>query len=119
MVNPVRFLWRSIVRGLCKVAGLDSPYSAQSYGINWSKQRQKCLERDDHTCRVCGTTQDDLDRELSVHHIRPRSEFDGTPLEMNALDNLVTLCPSCHGQFEGDFQDADPETFVDQARSRQ
>jgi|AntDeeMinimDraft_5_1070356.scaffolds.fasta_scaffold04854_5 hypothetical protein len=116
MVNPGRLLWRTFVRGLYKTTNLDSPYSAHDYGTNWSKQRRRCLDRDDHTCRVCETPQTALDRELSVHHIRPRSMFDGTPRSMNALDNLVSLCPSCHGTFEGQFVECTVSEFVRRAR---
>lgn len=111
-----KIIWRTFVRGVHKQLGLDSPYSSQEYGINWSKQRRKCLERDDLTCRVCRTTSEELDRELSVHHITPRSHFDGTPREMNALENLITLCPECHGRFEGCFVDSSPDRFAEKAR---
>lgn len=79
-------------------------------GPNWHVQRRKCLERDNYRCQRCvrmgkrGST--DVDREPSVHHIRPVREFyreaDGDPDwdEMNSLDNLVTLCPSCHHKIE-------------------
>ena len=116
VILVIQLLWRSLVGGIFKIAGLDSPYSAQGYGLNWTKQRQKCLERDDHTCRVCGASQSEIGREPSVHHITPRIQFDGTPFEMNALDNLVTLCPSCHGKIEGKYTDSDVEEFVQKAR---
>lgn len=112
----LKLLWRTLVRGAYKAAGLDSPYSANGYGVNWSKQRQRCLDRDSHTCRVCSTSARGVGRDLSVHHITPRSEFDGQPTEMNALDNLVTLCPSCHHTFEGRFQGSTPKRFVKSAR---
>lgn len=111
----MKLLWRSFVRGVYKNIGLDSPYSAQEYGVNWTKQRKKCLERDDYTCRVCSTHQSEIGREPAVHHITPRSQFDGTPREMNSLENLVTLCPSCHGKFEGDYVDCDVNEFVENA----
>lgn len=105
------------VRGVYKLAGLDSPYSSQEYGTNWTKQRQKCLERDGRQCRVCGADEQELGREPSVHHITPRGEFDHENWrEINALSNLVTLCPTCHGKFEGRFTDCDPERFVSRAR---
>lgn len=112
----MKLLWRTFVRGVCKSLGLDSPYSAQEYGMNWTKQRHKCLERDDYTCRVCGISQSELDQELAVHHITPRSQFEGTPRKMNALSNLVTLCSKCHGKFEGKYTDCDVEEFVENAR---
>jgi 5-methylcytosine-specific restriction endonuclease McrA len=109
-------LWKSLVRGAHKFVGLDSPYAQQEYGRNWSAQRQQCLNRDDHQCRVCGATEKTLDRSLCVHHIRPRAEFDTEEWRTyNALSNLITLCPSCHGTFEGRFRDADPTEFVTRA----
>lgn len=65
----VRIVWRSFVRGLFEALDPDNPYSAKEYGPNWTKQRQECLERDDWTCRACGVAGDELNRELSVHHI--------------------------------------------------
>ena len=109
-------IWRTVVRGVYKQFGLDSPYSAKEYGVNWTKQRRKCLERDNYTCRVCKTTDSDLNREPAVHHITPRNSFDGEPLEMNALENLITLCPSCHGRFERRFTDCSPDEFAEKAK---
>jgi DEAD/DEAH box helicase domain-containing protein len=45
-------------------------------------------------------------RHHDVHHIRPfrdfgyRAETNRLYLQANALDNLITLCPSCHHQAE-------------------
>jgi 5-methylcytosine-specific restriction endonuclease McrA len=110
-----KIIWRTFVRGLHNVAGLDSPYAEKEYGPNWSKQRGKCLKRDNSTCRVCGATTADIGRDLSVHHITPRSEFDDNWTQ-NKLENLVTLCPQCHGQFEGQFQDSTVDEFVVKAQ---
>jgi 5-methylcytosine-specific restriction endonuclease McrA len=111
----MKLLWKTFVRGMYKSAGLDSPYSAQDYGVNWTRQRNKCLERDDYTCRVCDTHQSEIGREPAVHHITPRSQFEGTPRAMNALNNLVTLCPECHGTLEGKYDDCDVDEFVEKA----
>ncbi|MEM8860944.1 MAG: DEAD/DEAH box helicase [Chloroflexota bacterium] len=68
------------------------------YGPNWKQQRLKVLDRDKHACRTCGAT----DTLLHVHHIRPFREFFYVPgenenyLDANRVENLVTLCPSCH-----------------------
>lgn len=113
--GTVKIIWRALVRGLFKVLGLDSPYSAKEYGPNWSKQRSKCLERDGYTCQVCGLEESEIDRELSVHHITPRREYDGN-WEQNQLENLVTLCSQCHGTFEGRFANSDPGEFAVKAR---
>jgi DEAD/DEAH box helicase domain-containing protein len=72
------------------------------YGPNWSAQRRKALERDDHRCQICGATGGDL----HVHHIRPFRDFDYVRGEnenyrfANEIENLVTLCPSCHQRAE-------------------
>lgn len=65
------------------------------YGPNWQEQREKALERDDHQCTECGS-----EELLVVHHINGRDEFDTTEpgwwQEANVLDNLKTMCRSCH-----------------------
>lgn len=77
-----------------------------NYGPNWQQQRQLALARDHHACRTCGAT----GGMLHVHHIRPFREFGYVPGEndhyraANQLDNLVTLCPSCHRQAEAGQQ---------------
>lgn len=110
-------LVKIFVRGMYKLVGLDSPYSRSSYGANWSKQRKKCLERDDRRCRVCGKTEDDMGREPAVHHIKPRIEFaESEWMTYNALSNLITLCHSCHGTLEGKYADCTPEEFAERAK---
>lgn len=76
------------------------------YGRNWEDARRRCRDRDDHTCQGCGVEEDELDQELSVHHITPFREFvpdDGEPdfEAANDLDNLVSLCQMCHKKYEG------------------
>jgi len=63
------------------------------YGPNWDIQRDRALQRDKNICRMCGLLKD----RMSVHHIVSRFEFGQNWEAMNALSNLVTLCPSCHG----------------------
>lgn len=64
-------------------------------GPNWDEQRQKTLNRDNHSCILCGSV-----GRLHVHHKRPLRTFDrdvtGWWNNANSLDNLVTLCQSCH-----------------------
>lgn len=96
------------------MAGLDSPYSREEYGANWTKQRKKCLERDSRECRVCGKTESDLGREPAVHHITPRTEFNKSEWRTyNDLSNLVTLCHSCHGKLEGRYTDTTVDEFIE------
>jgi DEAD/DEAH box helicase domain-containing protein len=68
------------------------------YGPNWQQQRQLALARDGHRCRTCGA-----EGLLHVHHIRPFREY-ASYLEANQLDNLATLCPSCHRRAEAGQQ---------------
>ena len=64
-------------------------------GADWQKQRRLALKRDNHTCQKCGVKQEDLRCELTVHHKTPYHDG-GT----NELDNLITLCISCHFSVE-------------------
>jgi DEAD/DEAH box helicase domain-containing protein len=75
------------------------------YGPNWQAQRQAALERDGHRCRTCGAKARP-GQGLHIHHIRPFREYgyisgeNEAFLQANALENLVTLCPSCHRRAE-------------------
>jgi len=68
-----------------------------SYGANWIKQKDLARKRDRFTCRVCGI----IERAQShhVHHIVPFRSFT-TYEQANRLDNLITLCPTCHQKAE-------------------
>jgi len=78
------------------------------YGPNWAEQRRLTLERDGRRCRTCGANADDF--LLHVHHIRPFREYGYIPGQnenyrhANQLDNLVTLCASCHRRAEAGQQ---------------
>lgn len=63
------------------------------YGPDWRGQRRRALKRDDHTCQFCGTTENE--REHDVHH-----KISYRICKNNKLDNLVTLCRSCHTKVE-------------------
>lgn len=70
------------------------------YGPNWEEQREAALERDGYECIRCGG-----DDDLNVHHKVPLRNFDRDKPRWheraNALDNLVTLCRSCHSEIHG------------------
>lgn len=53
--------------------------------------RIKALERDNYTCQRCGTNE-----KLHIHHIDGRGTTTPRCERNNALDNLQTLCCSCH-----------------------
>ena len=70
-------------------------------GPNWDTQRQRARERDGFRCQHCNAPEKP-NRQHDVHHLRPFREFNYVPgqneayLEANRLENLVTLCRSCH-----------------------
>jgi len=65
------------------------------------------LQRDEYRCRTCGAAGA---TNLHVHHIRPFREYGYMPGEnenyraANKIDNLITLCPSCHRRAEAGQQ---------------
>lgn len=69
-----------------------------SRGSDWNIQKYRAIARDGHKCRCCGRTEAQIktdkaaNNHLVVHHIH---EYAGRP-EDNRLENLVTLCNSCH-----------------------
>jgi endogenous inhibitor of DNA gyrase (YacG/DUF329 family) len=77
-------------------------------GAKWHKYRDKCLERDEYECRVCGKTQskhiEEHDFGLDVHHIEPRRNFykdeERSIDESNKMENLITLCREHHVKAE-------------------
>ena len=86
-----------------------------NYGPNWQQQRRRALERDGYRCRTCGAQSKQAGDEeqgalLHVHHIRPFRDYGYTPganenyRVANQLENLVTLCPSCHRRAEAGQQ---------------
>jgi 5-methylcytosine-specific restriction endonuclease McrA len=75
------------------------------YGANWDEQRERALERDNYSCECCGVGKQEAT--LSVHHIHKiryfKNQYDAPTWwqKANRLTNLVTLCFSCHGRWEG------------------
>ncbi len=66
--------------------------SCESYSFGWRESLRKAIrERDEYKCRLCGKTQKQNGRRLSVHHI----DYDKTSLDP---ENLVSLCLSCHSK---------------------
>ena len=60
-------------------------------GLSWKVQRKLAWERDSYTCQHCHKTEQELGRKPNVHHVKPYR------LSLShALDNLVSLCRSCH-----------------------
>ena len=75
------------------------------YGPNWPEQRNKARARDGYRCTVCGAAERP-GQQHDVHHIRPFRSFGYIPgvnenyKLANRLENLRTLCRSCHQKVE-------------------
>ena len=72
-------------------------------GADWSIQSRRARERDQFCCQVCGIDEKDLGRQLDVHHKIPYSSFKSN-LEANKLENLISVCPSCHTRAEAQLR---------------
>lgn len=75
------------------------------YGPSWAAARDAARTRDGHRCRQCGAPERN-GRRHDVHHIKPFRTFGYIPgenrvdREANDLDNLITLCTTCHHRAE-------------------
>lgn len=69
------------------------------YTGDWLEVRATARKRDNYECQACCKTHEENGQRLDVHHIRPVREFDD-PQDAHRLDNVVTLCRSCHGKVE-------------------
>ena len=77
----------------------------RDYGPSWPQQRDAARVRDKYRCRQCGV-EERVGRQHDAHHLVPFRTFGYVPganefyLQANQLDNLVTLCSTCHRQVE-------------------
>lgn len=69
----------------------------QYRGHNWQAQKRKARLRDHKTCQLCGAPGTD------VHHLAPFRWF-ADPVLANDLENLITLCKSCHRRMDAELQ---------------
>ena len=69
--------------------------------------REKVIQRDNETCQACGMTRqqhyEKYERDITVDHTDRRGR--GVPIEQknNDMDNLITLCISCHMRKDGQY----------------
>lgn len=73
----------------------ESTMLSKYRGYNWNEQRELALIRDEYKCTNCGSTDN-----LQVHHIVRYHNFNGDYIKANELQNLKTLCCSCHSKLE-------------------
>lgn len=71
----------------------------EAYGTGWNGVRRRALERDDHSCMICGKTKADIGRNPDVHHIVPVRTFveaDGADKrDAHVRRNVASLCSAC------------------------
>lgn len=74
-------------------------------GENWRRNKRAAIKRD-RACKHCGMTPEEskekYNANLEVHHIKPFRYF-SSPEDANVMDNLITLCKSCHKKAEWEF----------------
>lgn len=76
------------------------------YGPNWQEQRNAARARDGYRCTQCNLMEPPEGPQHHVHHIRPFREFgyvrgqNENYLLANVLENLITVCGSCHHKIE-------------------
>ena len=68
------------------------------YGPGWNRLREAVRRRDGYRCQVCGTPESAA-RQHDVHHKVPFRAF-ASAAEANRMENLITLCPTCHRNAE-------------------
>jgi len=77
------------------IDGRSKTLGPARYGDDWFKIRLLVYKRDNYTCQRCGVTMEETGNPHHIHHIVPfLISFD------NSLNNLITLCPSCHRKIE-------------------
>ena len=72
-------------------------------GANWELQALKARTRDGFVCQVCGVSEEELGRQLDVHHKIPYRSFSSN-IEANKLEHLISVCPSCHSKLEAELR---------------
>ena len=65
------------------------------YTGNFYHQRKLARKRDGYRCALCGISEDEYGKEMSVHHIKNYRKFNNKE-EANELNNLISLCENCH-----------------------
>jgi len=87
-----------ILRGEYHFRYIDGE-SKNNRGKGWIRIRKEVRLRDNYTCGICGITEKEIGKALDVHHIKPYRLFDDSE-KANGINNLISLCPSCHHREE-------------------
>lgn len=74
--------------------------TARGYDRSWQQAREQALKRDRYICKSC-EVEGIITPATQVHHIKPFRQGDKSdPLRLK-LDNLESLCASCHAKIDG------------------
>ncbi len=69
--------------------------SFEEYGAEFDNSLKEAIrQRDGYKCQLCGCSQLENGRQLSIHHIDYNKKN-------NKFDNLISLCDKCHGKTNG------------------
>jgi DEAD/DEAH box helicase domain-containing protein len=79
----------------------DWKNDVNDYGRDWPVLRAAVRQRDEYHCQVCGLPENG--RQHDVHHKQPFRQF-ASASEANRMNNLVTLCPTCHRKAEANVR---------------
>lgn len=90
----------------CYQATRRSTGAYPHFGSGWRSIAAAVRDRDNHTCRDCGRVWADGMQRFCVHHLTARRHYDKDLSEANVMENLVTLCRSCHMRREQAIQEA-------------
>jgi hypothetical protein len=80
--------------------GITDKETCRLQGFEWRERRKECYARDNWTCQDCGVKCRNEVR-IQAHHVIARRLGGGDELE-----NLLTLCASCHQKRERRYSDA-------------
>lgn len=75
----------------------DKEYVSFYHSKSWKAKRKQALRRDNYLCQRCLNEFEIITISEEVHHIISTKEDWSKKLE---LDNLISLCTSCHQQIE-------------------
>ena len=79
----------------------NKEYNERGYDkFYFSGNREKAIKRDEEQCKICGINREEhkekYKEDLNVHHIDGNGKNQSKENKNNKLDNLITLCKSCH-----------------------
>jgi DEAD/DEAH box helicase domain-containing protein len=96
------YLTPDLVSSLVSAGVMVGP---NDYGPNWQKQRDSARARDGYRCRHCNAPEKP-NLQHHVHHLTSFRSFgyargqNKNYMQANQLENLITLCASCHAAVE-------------------